>query len=120
MKILFSSLLLGFAMTVHADDELSLDVNVKDPSFVISLPANPTTGFQWAVDQYDKNILTLSSSVYQKPQTNLVGAGGQMQFTFTLQKGKALPEHTHLQFKYARAWEPKTATVKKVQVNFLK
>jgi inhibitor of cysteine peptidase len=120
MKGLFASLLLSFSISAHAEDLLSLDVHVNDPTFVISLPANPTTGFQWSVEQYDKNILTLSSNVYEKPKTNLVGAGGQAHFTFSLKKGKQFPEHTQLQFKYARSWEPKTGTVKKVQVNFLK
>ncbi|EHL31562.1 protease inhibitor I42 family protein [Legionella drancourtii] len=120
MKVLFSSLLLGFSMMAHANDELSLDVNIKDPSFALSLPANPTTGFQWTVAQYDKNLLTLSASVYEKPKTNLVGAGGVMHFTFVVQKGKVLPEHTQIQLKYARSWEPKSAIVKTVQVNFVR
>lgn len=120
MKILFSSLLLSFSMMAQANDTVSLDVNIKDPSFSLSLPANPTTGFQWTVEQYDKNLLTLSASVYEKPTTNLVGAGGVMHFTFAVQKGKTLPEHTQIQLKYARSWEPKSATMKTVQVNFVR
>jgi inhibitor of cysteine peptidase len=120
MKRILSILLLVWLMTGYAQSELSLDVSVREPSFVIYLEANPTTGFQWTVEQYDKNILTLSSSSYEKPNTKLIGAGGHMKFIFSLNKGKPFPEHTQLQFKYARSWEPKTATHQKVRVNFLR
>jgi inhibitor of cysteine peptidase len=120
MKTLLASLLLLCSIMAHADDKLSLDVNVKDPSFVLILPANPTTGYQWTVVRYDKNLLTLSASTYEKPKKNLMGAGGEMHFTFSLQKGKNFPANTEIQLKYARSWEPKSATLKTVKVNFLK
>jgi inhibitor of cysteine peptidase len=120
MNILLSGILLLCSMAAYADEGLFLDVNVKDPSFVLVLPANPSTGFQWTVEQYDKNLLTLSGSTYEKPKTNLVGAGGQIHFTFTLQKGKNFPANTEIQLRYARSWEPKSATVKRVTINFVK
>lgn len=120
MKIFLSCILLGLSMIANADDTLSMNVNPEESSFVVKLAANPTTGFQWSVVKYDKNLLTLSSSQYQKPQTNLIGAGGQMMFTFTLNKGKSRPDKTNLVFKYARSWEPNTATTKNVTVDFTK
>ncbi|MFT4059949.1 MAG: protease inhibitor I42 family protein [Legionella sp.] len=120
MKVAFSSLLLICSMSVHADEGLSLDVNVNDPGFVLSVPANPSTGFQWTVVQYDKNLLTLGMRTYEKPKTNLIGAGGQVHFTFNLQKGKNFPPSTEVQLKYARSWEPKTAVIKTVKINFIK
>ncbi len=97
-----------------------MNVDVNDPSFVVTLPANPTTGFQWSIVRFDKNLLTLRSSNYERPKTNLIGAGGQMHFTFTRQKGKSYPESTVIVLKYARSWEPDTATLKSIQVNFVK
>jgi inhibitor of cysteine peptidase len=121
MKTVISGLLLlGFSMMAYANDNLTLNVNVDKPGFEVTLPANPTTGFQWSVVHFDKNLLTLSSSNYERPNTNLIGAGGQMHFTFMLQKGKSYPERTEIVLKYARSWEPESATEKNVVVNFIK
>lgn len=99
-------------------DSLTVNVNKKHTSFVVNLAANPTTGFQWTVVSYDKTLLTLSDSRYQKPNTQLIGAGGHMLFTFTLNKGKAYPKSTDLVFKYARPWEKSSGTLQNVTVNF--
>lgn len=119
MKGFLSCLLWGFSILVYASDELSMDVSVKDSSFVIILDANPTTGYQWSVVQYDKNLLTLTASNFEKPKTTLIGAGGQMHFTFALQKNKTFPANTEIKLKYARSWEPKSATFQNVKVNFI-
>lgn len=120
MKALLSSLFLGLSMTVHANDVISMDVNMNQSNFVVTLPANPTTGYQWSVVQFDKNLLALNSSKYEGLKTAMVGAGGEMHFTFALQKGKTYPDFTEIQFKYARSWEPKSGIVKNVKVNFVK
>ncbi|HHT0592375.1 TPA: protease inhibitor I42 family protein [Legionella anisa] len=120
MKTVFGLLLLSFSMMGYADDNLTMNVNVDEPSFVVALPANPTTGFQWSVVRFDKSLLTLRSSTYERPKTELIGAGGQMNFTFGLQKSKSYPDNTIIVFKYARSWEPDTATLKSIKVNFVK
>ncbi|KTD67360.1 MULTISPECIES: protease inhibitor I42 family protein [Legionella] len=120
MKTILGLLLLSCSMMASANDNSTMDVSVNNPNFVVTLPANPTTGFQWKVVRYDKNLLILSNSAYEGTKTNLIGAGGQMHFTFELKKGKSYPESTVLVFKYARSWEPKTATIKKIKVNFVK
>lgn len=118
-------LLTGFAMMMlaacgQADDPMTLNVNKNKPAFIINLAANPTTGYQWSVMQFDKNLLTLTSSVYQRANTKLIGAGGNMVFTFSLNKGKMYPQATELFFKYARPWDKNdNATVQKVTVNFI-
>ncbi|MGC1183200.1 protease inhibitor I42 family protein [Legionella sp.] len=120
MKILLSSLFLGFAMMVHAHDEALLNVSVNDPNFVIVLPANPSTGYQWTVVYYDKSLLALIASNFEKEKTDRIGTGGQMHFTFALRNVNYFPENTEIQFKYAQSWEPKSATMKTIKVNFLK
>ncbi|MGL5741073.1 MAG: protease inhibitor I42 family protein [Legionella sp.] len=120
MKTLMGCLLLGFSLMAYANDHMTLNVNVHDPYFVITLPANPTTGFQWSVVRYDENLLTLSNSQYERPNTKLIGAGGQMHLTFRLNKGKTYPASTEIVLKYARSWEPGSATTKNVTVNFVK
>ncbi|KTD59263.1 protease inhibitor I42 family protein [Legionella shakespearei] len=115
--ILLLALLFGYSLMAHADD-VSIDVNSNNKNFTVSLNANPTTGYQWKVVSFDKGLLTLSGSQYQKPNNKLIGAGGKMLFTFTLNKGKTYPAKTDMVFKYARPWEDKGGTVQKVTVNF--
>jgi inhibitor of cysteine peptidase len=114
-------ILFGFSFFSHASGEdLSVNADSSKNSFTVKLVANPTTGFQWEVTEYDKNLLILSESHYERPQTNLIGAGGEMLFTFTLKKGKIYPANTHMKFKYSRSWEPGSSTVKNITVNFVK
>lgn len=84
-------------------------------SFTISLPANPTTGYEWFVD-YDSALLRQDSLQFESASgaagiagtssgaasaAPRVGAGGISVFVFTpLQPGK-----TTIYFVYKRSWE---------------
>jgi inhibitor of cysteine peptidase len=120
MKLLLGVVLLAFSIIATAGDDTTMNVNSSDTNFVVKLEANPTTGYQWSVVQYDKDLLTLSGSKYQSRKTQLIGAGGQMLFTFTLNKGKSYPAMTKMVFKYERSWEPESGMVKNVTINFVK
>lgn len=97
------------SILAYAHEPLSLQVSSKQTSFTISLAANPTTGYQWSVIGFDKEILSVTSSVYQRPNTHLIGAGGAMLFTFSLNKGKTYPKTMNILFQYARPWEKNKA-----------
>lgn len=104
---------------VDANQLITIQVHPAQKSFTVPLAANPTTGYQWSVLDFDKKVLTLSASVYQRPNTQLIGAGGTMLFTFTLNQGAIYPKRMNLTFQYARPWEKnKTGTVQKVRVVF--
>lgn len=121
IKRFLGCLLLGCSMLAQANtgsDEL-MNVNSNDPDFTISLPANPTTGFQWSVIDYDKALLNLTHSQFVKPNSKLIGAGGVMKFTFDLNSGVTYPVFTEITLKYARPWEAKSATIKHVRINFM-
>ena len=75
------------------------------PRIMIALPANPTTGFQWTLTNYDKSLLTFIRSQYVKPHTRRIGAGGEMQFIFSPTNAVNHPKSTTLLFRYARPWE---------------
>ena len=117
--MLLSALLLGFSMIANAGDSLSINVANNEPSFTVTLEANPTTGYQWSVVQFDKQLFTLSKSHYQRSTTNLIGAGGEMNFTFSLNTGRSYPKQTNMVFNYARSWESGSSTAKNVTVNFV-
>lgn len=105
-------------MITHATHDQIVKVKKGAKEFTVSLYSNPTTGFQWTVAQYDKKRLTLVNSHYQKPQTQLIGVGGAMLFTFAVKK-KENASSTKIQFKYARAWEAHSPVYKTVRVHFL-
>jgi inhibitor of cysteine peptidase len=95
-------------------------VHRADASFEVTLPTNPTTGYQWQITHFDENILALTSKEYtsMKKKARLVGAGGLTRFIFRLKKGKVYPADTMLQFKYLRIWDPKRANMTTVKVVF--
>ena len=119
MKAILSGFLLVCSLFAHAGNLTTMTVDSNRPTFVVTLPANPTTGYQWTVTNYDKKIFMMIGSKFLGSRTRLMGAGGQMTFTFARVKGKSYPKSTQLLFTYARSWEPKSATLKKVTVNFI-
>lgn len=119
MRVFLGGLLLSFFLSVHAANSMAINVDSHTKQFVIKLAANPTTGYQWTVKEYDKKLLNLSSSQYVAPDKKLIGAGGEMLFTFTLNKAKVYPKCTQIMFNYARPWDPKSGTLKQVTVKFI-
>ncbi|MBA2652522.1 MAG: protease inhibitor I42 family protein [Tatlockia sp.] len=97
-----------------------MTVNANQNQFQVTLPANPTTGYQWEVISFDSSFLQLLYSQYLPPKSQLAGAGGEMQFTFELIAGKNYPAKTTLEFKYHRPWEAEGSTLKTIKVNFQK
>jgi predicted secreted protein/nitrous oxidase accessory protein NosD len=74
---------------------------VNEP-FTISLPANPTTGYEWTVD-YDYVLLKKESAQFESEiaEPVRVGAGGSSVFVFT----PLMPGKTTIYFVYKRSWE---------------
>jgi inhibitor of cysteine peptidase len=68
----------------------------------VTLPENPTTGFQWALEPNPDQILKLEGSTYvpPAPQTK-PGGGGTQIFSFSGQT----PGTATLQFKLWREWQ---------------
>ncbi|MEI8003630.1 MAG: protease inhibitor I42 family protein [Methanothrix sp.] len=74
---------------------------VNEP-FTISLPANPTTGYEWKAN-YDYVLLKEESAQFERAsaETARVGAGGTSVFVFTPIK----PGKSTIYFVYKRSWE---------------
>ena len=103
-----------------AGDIITISADKNNKEFVVTLPANPTTGFQWTLVNYDKKTLRAVSNHYSPKKTKLMGSGGEMAYTFSLNKGKVYPETTKMTFRYARSWEKTGASVTTVLVSFSK
>lgn len=90
--------------------QLKLANGANDFSF--SLDSNPSTGFQWSVNSYDKNQLQLISSEYQAKKPVLIGSGGKQIFKFkVLNPSSNL--NTKIELSYARSWD-KSASKKQI------
>ena len=118
MRSFVSMLLWLAAMGCYAADASTIVVHTGSPQFVVSLPANPTTGFQWTVSSYDTSKFKLKGAQYTHKATKLIGAGGTMTFTFALIKGQTYPKSTTMSFSYGRSWDAKSAHPKVLTIQF--
>lgn len=78
--------------------------------YTVSLPANPTTGYQWRIQQGKvPRCLEFVRKEYKadKAAEGIVGVGGQSTFVFqAIEKGKG-----HITFEYIRTWEEGKAPI---------
>lgn len=119
VHLFVAMILFFFSLAGRAEDTLSIHVSHNQPNFIVSLKANPTTGYQWSLVRFDNKLLTLAESKYEASKTHLIGSGGKMLFTFSLNKGMSYPKSTQMVFKYARPWDKgESATVQNVTVYF--
>ena len=112
------ALLLCCSWAACANKAMTIHVSRTSPVFEVTLPANPTTGYQWGVIQYETSLLALESQQYIASSGGLVGAGGVYHCTFQLLSGASYPKQTEIVFKYARAWDPTSGELTYVTVQF--
>ena len=88
-------------MTAAAAEPKPITVTVGQ-QFKITLPYNVTTGYQWQFAKSpDPKLLKLLDTEYKRPDSKLVGAGGDQVWTFqALAEGK-----TAVGLNYVRPWE---------------
>jgi len=73
--------------------------------FTIKLKANPTTGFNWFLVSYDRNLIKPISRNYYAPNTKLVGAPGYEKWIFRVKPvGFIVPQITNIKLVYTRSW----------------
>lgn len=96
MAILF---IIGLALSGCADVQLK-----PNELYKVTLPANPTTGYQWRIrqDQVPRCLEFVRKDYTSDEATEgIVGVGGQSTFVFrAVEKGKGT-----LTFEYIRTWE---------------
>lgn len=95
----------------QADKGKSITVRIGD-EIVIMLPENPTTGYRWAIDQTDENILVAQTPAFSPTPGGAIGGGGTRTFTFTAKK----PGTVHLQLKLLRAWQGDSSIIDRYDV----
>lgn len=118
MRKILACILFLYSVVVFSADAMKMQVSLRCQTFDVMLPANPTTGYQWAIKQYDKTLFKLTDSQYITPKSKLIGAGGQMRFRFSCVRGAMYPGSTTMQFRYSRSWEHGGGKIQNVLVTF--
>jgi inhibitor of cysteine peptidase len=84
----------------RAEHGKSIEAQVGD-LITVSLDENPTTGFRWAIDKSDDDVVALQTSEYAVALGSRIGGGGQRVVTFEARKAGVSAIH----LKLWRAWE---------------
>ncbi len=101
---------------LKSSNEIETEIKsaVIGEDFLITLDANPSTGYLWTAD-FDKNYLMLRSEDFipAKVSPETVGAGGKEVFAFTpLKAGE-----TTIKVGYSRPWESRAVEIKVFKYN---
>ncbi len=125
MKIFRQSLLLigcFFLSYCDAQDPAELrKLEMNTNQFVITFPANPSTGYSWSIVSYNSKQLHLIKSQYMTPdKTRQIGAAGKMIYEFEVLDADVYPITSVIKFKYARPWDKSDSIDKTVIVSVKK
>jgi len=90
----------GRAVELHVGDEVAL-----------RLPENATTGYRWAIDSADANLVDMTEGQYVSTSEKM-GGGGEAQW---LIKAKA-PGATSIKLKRWRQWEGESSVVERYEI----
>lgn len=95
---------------VYTENQQNITVSAKEPVFVLKLKSNPTTGYSWAVQDYNANYIKLVKHYYQPSKSMLMGAGGSEWWTFRVKNpGFAAKQPMMIRMIYVRPWEKNRA-----------
>ena len=96
----------------EADAGRSIELRVGD-QLEVTLPGNPTTGFQWEVGSVDTSVIKPSGEPEFKSSSSALGSGGQ----FTLRFEAVAPGQTTLKLIYHRPFEKDTPPAQTFEVS---
>ena len=98
-------------MLLRSDNGKTIPICVDD-TVVIRLDENPTTGYQWAIEERDEAEVALQSADYTRSRSAGVGGGGQRIWTFRAKRTGVVT----LQLKLWRAWEGDPSIVERFTI----
>ena len=78
----------------------------------IKLKENPTTGYRWAIDEINEEVLELEGSVFAMAPDAGIGGGGEQTFTFKARKIGT----TRVELKLWREWEGEESIIDRFDV----
>ena len=95
----------------RADSGTIIEVRTGD-TIIVRLDENPATGYRWAVEKHQEEVIALESTTYAAAPGAAMGGNGQRIMTFKVHKAG----HVLLQLKRWRAWEGDTSIVERFTV----
>lgn len=96
------------------DNARQIELN-KGQTLVITLEANPTTGYTWEAEEFDEHILRQAGETKFQPQSSAIGAGGVQTLSFeAVNAGK-----TSLKLVYHRPWEKNVELLKNFSIQIV-
>ena len=95
----------------RADSGKTIALHTND-SLVIRLAENPTTGYRWAIDMSEMQIIALQADASEADPSGAVGGSGQRVFRF--KAIRAGSDTLHL--KYWRGWEGAGSIIERFSV----
>jgi predicted secreted protein len=93
-----------------ADNGRTVELPVGD-EVALRLPENATTGYRWAIDSADANLVDIKEGQYVLTSEKM-GGGGEAQW---LIKAKA-PGATSIKLKRWRQWEGESSVVERYEI----
>lgn len=81
-------------------------------AIAIRLPENPTTGYQWAIDPGNSEIIEQLESVFSPGSETSIGSGGVRIFTFRAKT----PGTVQMRLKKWRSWQGDSSIVERFEV----
>jgi inhibitor of cysteine peptidase len=95
--------------------DLILTQDEKDRSFevhqndviVVRLPVNPTTGYRWAIEGIDEEVLEPEESDFNLRPDAGIGGGGERRLGFRAKRAGT----ARVELKLARAWEEESSGI---------
>jgi inhibitor of cysteine peptidase len=90
----------------EADNERTVDLRVGE-SVRLTLPENATTGYRWAIDRLDRDVVDMAGS--DSHYGGGIGAAGNVTFDFTARKAGS----SEIALKYWRHFEGDASIVKR-------
>ncbi|MDT5306231.1 MAG: inhibitor of cysteine peptidase [Mycobacterium sp.] len=93
-----------------ADNGRTVELPVGD-EVALHLPENATTGYRWAIDSADANLVDIKEGQYVSTSEKM-GGGGEAQW---LIKAKA-PGATSIKLKRWRQWEGESSVVERYEI----
>ena len=94
----------------QADNGAALEIT-PGSRILLQLAENPTTGYVWAVDELDQQVLTVEDSSISLAPDPQVGGGGNRILTFRA----VAPGAAHLRLKLWREWQGDTSVMNRFE-----
>ena len=110
---LMAVLVFGSWQSSYATDD-EITAILKQPFRIVLTAAIGSTGYSWSA-QFDKALLKLKKSWYEKPESKLLGASGKQVFVFVPLK----PGNTKIEMRLKRPWESSALKAKVYQISIL-